>query len=228
MINLISIISAIAITVIYFILSIKLHRFWSSPLTIPIFLSSTALILTLLVLDIPYETYAEGTALITYLLGPATVALAYPLYQFRKLLVKHWQPISSGILAGSGVSMFISYFLAHFLEIPAGFNRSFLVKTITTPVAVDIGRQIEGQIEIIPAVVIITGIMGAMFLPFLNKVLRISHPIAKGLPFGVISHGIGTAQALKEGEIEGAVSGAAMALTAAIMSFIIPIVFLFV
>lgn len=228
MIDLINGMAAIGITVLYFILSIKIHRLWSSPLTIPIFLSSAALILTLFILDIPYEKYADGTAVITYLLGPATVALAYPLYQFRKLLAKHWQPILSGIITGSGVSMVISYCLMVILDIPAEFNRSFLVKTITTPVAVEIGKLIDGKIEVIPAVVILTGILGAMFLPYLLKALNISHPIAKGLPFGVISHGIGTAQALKEGEEEGAVSGAAMALTAVIFSFIIPLIFLIV
>ncbi|WP_175989331.1 LrgB family protein [Bacillus sp. Marseille-Q1617] len=228
MIDLINGMAAIGITVLYFILSIKIHRLWSSPLTIPIFLSSAALILTLFILDIPYDKYAEGTAVITYLLGPATVALAYPLYQFRKLLAKHWQPIISGIITGSGVSMVISYCLMVILDIPAEFNRSFLVKTITTPVAVEIGKLIDGKIEVIPAVVILTGIFGAMFLPYLLKALNISHPIAKGLPFGVISHGIGTAQALKEGEEEGAISGAAMALTAVILSFFIPLIFLIV
>ncbi|KSU62796.1 hypothetical protein AS034_11890 [[Bacillus] enclensis] len=228
MIAIIKIIGTIGVTVLYFILSIKVHRLWSRPITIPIFLSSSALILTLLTLNIPYKTYAEGTEIITYLLGPATVALAYPLYQYRKLILRHWQPILSGIATGSGVSMLLTLLLATLMDIPAEFIRSFLVKTITTPVAVDIGRLIHAKIEVIPAVVIVTGILGAMFMPSINKLLKITHPIAKGLPFGVISHGIGTAQALKEGELEGAVSGAAMALTAVIMSFIIPIVFLFV
>ncbi|XXM72639.1 LrgB family protein [Lysinibacillus sphaericus] len=221
-------IGAIGITVLYFILSTKVHRLWISPITIPIFLSSSGLIVTLILLDIPYKAYAEGTEIITYLLGPATVALAYPLYQYRKLILRHWQPILSGIMAGSGVSMILTYLLASFMNIPADFNRSFLVKTITTPVAVDIGRLINAKVEVIPAAVIVTGILGAMFLPFLNKRLKITHPIAKGLSFGVISHGIGTAQALKEGELEGAVSGAAMALTAVIMSVLMPFVFLFI
>ncbi|OIU71931.1 LrgB family protein [Rossellomorea aquimaris] len=221
-------IGAIGLTVLYFNLSIKVHRLWTSPVTIPIFLSSSGLIFTLILFDIPYKAYKEGTEIITYLLGPATVALAYPLYQHRKLILRHWQPILSGIMAGSGVSMILTYLLASFMDIPAEFNRSLLVKTITTPVAVDIGRLINAKVEVIPAAVIVTGILGAMFLPFLNKRLKITHPIAKGLSFGVISHGIGTAQALKESELEGAVSGAAMALTAVIMSVLMPILFLFV
>ncbi|MCA1053814.1 LrgB family protein [Rossellomorea aquimaris] len=228
MINLVYMVISIAFTFFTFLLSIKIHRLWPSPLTIPIFLSSSALIFTLWITDIPYETYAEGTEIITYMLGPATVALAYPLYQFRGILVRNWKPIISGILIGSAVSMVTSYFLGVFMNIPQDINRSLLVKTITTPVALDIGRLIGAKIELIPAIVIITGISGAMFLPFLLNMLNIRHPIARGLPFGVISHGIGTAQAYKEGEREAAVSGAAMALTAVITSIVIPILFLFV
>ncbi|RBP07963.1 LrgB family protein [Rossellomorea aquimaris] len=228
MIHLISSLMALGITVLYFIFGVKIHRLWPNPVTIPIFISTIALIVTLLIIDIPYEQYADFTSFITYLLGPATVALAYPLYQHRKLLVQHVQPILFGILSGSGMSMLISYFFSMWLGIPSEWSRSLLIKTITTPVAVDIGKVIEANIEVIPTVVIVTGMFGAMIIPSILKWLHVKHPIAKGLPFGVISHGVGTAQAIKEGEREGAVSGAAMALTATIMSFVIPILFLFV
>ncbi|MGF3102972.1 LrgB family protein [Rossellomorea sp. DUT-2] len=228
MIHLISSLMALGITVLYFIFGVKIHRLWPNPVTIPIFISTIALIVTLLIIDMPYEQYADFTSFITYLLGPATVALAYPLYQHRKLLVQHVQPILFGILSGSGMSMLISYFFSMWLGIPSEWSRSLLIKTITTPVAVDIGKVIEANIEVIPTVVIVTGMFGAMIIPSILKWLHVKHPIAKGLPFGVISHGVGTAQAIKEGEREGAVSGAAMALTATIMSFVIPILFLFV
>ncbi|MGM0863082.1 MAG: LrgB family protein [Bacillota bacterium] len=228
MIHLISTLMALAITVLYFILGVKIHRLWPNPVTIPIFISTIAVIVTLLIIDIPYEQYADFTSFITYLLGPATVALAYPLYQHRKLLVQHVQPILIGILFGSGMSMLISYFFSMWLGIPSEWSRSLLIKTITTPVAVDIGKVIEANIEVIPTVVIVTGMFGAMIIPTILKWLHVKHPIAKGLPFGVISHGVGTAQAIKEGEREGAISGAAMALTATIMSFVIPILFLFI
>ncbi|MGD6956560.1 LrgB family protein [Rossellomorea aquimaris] len=228
MIHLISTLLALAITVLYFIFGVKIHRLWPTPVTIPIFISTIAVIVTLLIIDIPYEQYADFTSFITYLLGPATVALSYPLYQHRKLLVQHVQPILIGILFGSGMSMLISYFFSMWLGIPSEWSRSLLIKTITTPVAVDIGKVIEANIEVIPTVVIVTGMFGAMIIPTILKWLHVKHPIAKGLPFGVISHGVGTAQAIKEGEREGAVSGAAMALTATIMSFVIPLLFLFV
>lgn len=216
----------VGISVLYFTLAVFIFRKWPSPLTLPIFISTLGIIITLLVCKIPYEQYSAMTSSITYLLGPATVSLAYPLYQHRKLLVQHFQPILVGIFAGSGVTMIISFYLSSWLRIPVDWTRSLLLKTITTPVAVDIGQVIHGKIEAIPAAVILTGIMGAMCIPILLKWLNLKHPIAKGLPFGVISHGIGTAQAIKEGEIEGAVSGAAMALTATIMSFVIPLLFL--
>ncbi|WJV28625.1 LrgB family protein [Rossellomorea sp. AcN35-11] len=126
------------------------------------------------------------------------------------------------------MSMLISYYFSLWLGIPAEWNRSLLIKTITTPVAVDIGKVIHANIEVIPTVVIVTGMFGAMIVPSINHWLGVIHPIAKGLPFGVIAHGVGTSQAIKEGEREGAVSGAAMALTATIMSFVIPFLFLLV
>ncbi|MBN8193234.1 LrgB family protein [Bacillus sp. NTK074B] len=217
---------AIGLTLLYFFLGVKVYKRWTSPLTIPIFLSTIGMVITLLALDIPYKQYAHDTSFITYLLGPATVALAYPLYQHRHLLTRNIQPILIGILTGSGLSMFVSYCLSLWFDIPTDWNRSLLIKTITTPVAVDIGYTIGAKIEVIPTVVIVTGMLGAMIIPTILKWMEIKNPIAKGLPFGVISHGVGTAQAIKEGEREGAVSGAAMALTATIMSFVIPFLFI--
>lgn len=228
MVALISSLLALGITFLYFMMGVKVHKRWPHPLTIPIFISTIAIIMTLLAFDIPYEQYAHYTSLITYLLGPATVALAYPLYQHRKLLLRNIQPILMGITFGSGLSMLVSYYLSVWLGVPSDWNRSLLIKTITTPVAVDIGTVIGAKIEVIPTVVIVTGMIGAMIIPSIVKWMGIKHPIARGLPFGVISHGVGTAQAIKEGEKEGAVSGAAMALTATIMSFVIPILFLIV
>ncbi|WP_406687054.1 LrgB family protein [Rossellomorea vietnamensis] len=218
----------IGVTLLYFSLGVKIHKRWPNPLTIPIFLSTIAIIATLLILDISYKEFAHDTSFITYLLGPATVSLAYPLYQHRQLLLKNFQPILVGILFGSGLSMLVSYTFSMWLGIPDEWNRSLLIKTITTPVAVEIGNVIGAKIEVIPTVVIVTGMIGAMIIPSLLEVMGIKHPIARGLPFGVISHGVGTAQAIKEGEKEGAVSGAAMALTATIMSFVIPVLYLLI
>lgn len=228
MTGLINPILTIGLTLLYFSFGVKVHKRWPSPITIPIFLSTIGIVITLLVLDIPYKQYAYDTSFITYLLGPATVALAYPLYQHRQLLRRNVQPILIGILSGSGLSMSVSFCLSLWFDIPTDWNRSLLIKTITTPVAVDIGHTIGAKIEVIPTVVIVTGMLGAMIIPTILKWMDIKHPIAKGLPFGVISHGVGTAQAIKEGEREGAVSGAAMALTATIMSFVIPLLFLLV
>ncbi|BCB03763.1 LrgB family protein [Bacillus sp. KH172YL63] len=228
MVHLISSLLALSITFLYFLFAVKIHRMWPNPFTIPIFISTILLIITLLAVDMPYSRYGELTSAITYLLGPATVALAYPLYQHRKLMAENLMPIMVGILVGSGISMGLTYYLCLWLGIPTEWGRSLLIKTITTPVAVDIGGVIGAKIEVIPTVVIVTGMIGAMTIPFILRIIGIRHPISRGLPFGVISHGVGTAQAIKEGEREGAVSGAAMALTATIMSFIIPIIFLLV
>ena len=99
---------------------------------------------------------------------------------------------------------------------------SLAVKSITVPVATEVGRILKGNISMIAAFVIITGMFGAMFGAKLLNCFKIDHPFARGLAIGTISHGIGTAEAVKEGEIQGAVAGAAMGMAAIATSFILP------
>ncbi|WJV28626.1 LrgB family protein [Rossellomorea sp. AcN35-11] len=103
MATLISSFLAIGVTILYFLLGVKIHRLWPNPFTIPIFVSTIAVIITLVIVDIPYDRYADFTSVITYLLGPATVSLAYPLYQHRKLFAQNVQlsPSSSVFLWGA-------------------------------------------------------------------------------------------------------------------------------
>lgn len=108
------------------------------------------------------------------------------------------------------------------------FIRAFTVKSVTVPVATEIGKIIHGNISLIAAYVIITGMIGAMFGAKLLSVCKINHPFARGLSIGTIAHGIGTAEAVKEGEVQGAVAGAAMGIAAVLTSFIIPIIIGFI
>ncbi|MFD2682329.1 LrgB family protein [Bacillus seohaeanensis] len=216
---------SIAITLLFYFIARKINEKKPTPLTTPIFLAVVFICLFLLLFRISYSDYEKATEVFTYFLGPATVALAFPLYHQRKLIKKHFAALLLGIVSGSFASISVSYYLAILFHIPGAVNKSFLLKTITTPVAVEIGRVIDANIKLIAIVVIVTGIVGAMFLGSILKYLNITHPVTKGLTFGVMSHGIGTAQAIKEGEEEGAISGVAMALTAAILSFLIPLVY---
>jgi putative effector of murein hydrolase len=216
---------AISASAVIFFLANLLYKKWTYPLLLPIFTSTLVIIGGLLFIELPYAQYSEWTRGITYLLGPATVALAYPLYQQRRYLKAYALPIVLGLVIGSLAQMTISYYMGKFLRLPEDWNLAVMIKTITTPVALGVGNIIGAKIEVIPSVVIITGMLGAMAIIPLLRILRIDDAIVTGLTFGVISHGVGTARALKEGEVEGAVSGAAMALTSMVLSVIIPLLF---
>ncbi|WP_430493791.1 LrgB family protein [Rossellomorea marisflavi] len=216
---------AISGSAVIFLLANLLYKRWTNPLLLPIFTSTLVIIGILLVVGLPYAQYAQWTKSVTYLLGPATVALAYPLYHQRRYLKAYALPIVLGLVIGSSAQMTVSYYMGRFLRLPEDWNLAVMIKTITTPVALGVGDIIGAKIEVIPSVVIMTGMFGAMAIIPLLKILRIEDAIVTGLTFGVISHGVGTARALKEGEVEGAVSGAAMALASMVLSIFLPLLF---
>ncbi|WP_205168096.1 LrgB family protein [Bacillus pakistanensis] len=211
------------ITIACYMFSRKISLRFTHPLTTPIFTSTILIIFAFLLFNISYKDYSVAHQLITYWLGPATVALALPLYQHRKTLQKHFIPVLFGGAAGSMASIFSAIYLAKIFHLSKEIVNALTVKSVTTPVAVEVGKVIDADATIIAIMVILTGIFGAMFGGIFLAIVKVQHPVAKGLSFGVIAHGIGTAQAIKEGQIEGAVSGVAMALSAIITAMIIPL-----
>ncbi len=158
----------------------------------------------------------------TYLLGPATVALALPIYKNRDLMIKYMSAALMGLSIGTITTITSAIILAKWLHFSNTIILALTVKSVTVPVATEIGRILKGNISLIAAFVIMTGMIGAMFGPKLLSLLKIHHPFARGLSIGTIAHGIGTAEAVKEGEIQGAVAGAAMGIAAVLTSVIIP------
>ena len=185
-------------------------------------MSTTIIIILLIVSNISYEEYIPAKKIMTYLLGPATVALAVPIYKNRHLFAQYLEAAVVGFTIGIVSTLGSALLLAQFFQFTKMFILALTVKSVTVPVATEIGRIIGGDTSLIAAFVIITGMIGAMFGPKLLNGLNIDHPFARGLSIGTISHGIGTAEAVKEGEIQGAVSGAAMGISAVVTSIIIP------
>jgi predicted murein hydrolase (TIGR00659 family) len=204
----------------------KLSRFlavkYSSPLTSPVFFSTLIIIGLLLVFKISYQEYTLAKSIMTYLLGPATVALAVPIYRNRDLIAKYMDAAFIGLIVGTFTTITSAILLAKWLHFSKMIILSFSMKSVTVPVATEVGRIINANIPLIAVFVIITGMIGAMFGPKLLSLFKIDHPFARGLSIGTISHGIGTAEAVKEGEIQGAVAGAAMGIAALLTSFLIP------
>lgn len=213
----------ISITIGVYILSLILMRKYPSPLTMPIFFCTVVIIFILLISRISYEQYHLAKDIMSYLLGPATVALAVPLYKKREILYKNLRSILIGILLGTASTIVSAVYMAKVFGLSEAMIRSFSIKSITIPIASEVSTIINADLSLVTAFVMITGMFGAMFGSLILNVVRITHPIARGLSFGTIAHGIGTSQAIREGEIEGATSSVAIGLTGVITSLMIPL-----
>jgi predicted murein hydrolase (TIGR00659 family) len=212
----------IILTVGVYLLSLTIAKKIKSPFTSPVFLSTLIIIFILFQSRISYGEYGQAKAVMTFLLGPATVALAVPIYNNRKLILQYLMPAIIGLLFGTFTTITIAFAFGKLLHFTKSVILSISIKSVTVPVAAEIGKIIGGNPSLIAAFVIITGMLGAMFGPKLLNLLDVHHPFARGLSIGTISHGIGTAEAVKEGEMQGAVAGASMGIAAILTSLIIP------
>ncbi|MBT2677950.1 LrgB family protein [Bacillus sp. ISL-35] len=213
---------SIFITLLAYLLSRKAAGKYPSPLTSPVFLSTVIVISVLLILNIPYKEYEAASVIITYFLGPATVALAVPLYKQRKIIAANLLPALAGLFAGTVSTILSAVLIGYLLNLTNIILVSLTIKSITIPVASEVARMIEADPILVAAFVMITGMTGAMLGPWLMNVMKIHEPFSRGLAIGTIAHGIGTAEAAREGELQGAVSGAAMGLAAILTSLLLP------
>lgn len=219
----------ILLTFTVYFFAIKMAKKYPSPFTTPVFLSTGIIILFLSLSGISYDDYRLAKEIMTFLLGPATVALAVPLYKHRKLLFQNILPAFTGLLAGSITTTISALLLAKFLGLSEWIALSLSIKSITIPVAAEVATIIGADSLLVAAIVMVTGMIGAMFGPWLLSKLQIYDPFARGISMGTIAHGIGTAEAAREGELQGAVSGVAMGLaaitTASLLPYIMPFLF---
>ncbi|MED1201723.1 LrgB family protein [Heyndrickxia acidicola] len=216
---------SIVLTIILYMFSLYIARKFPSPLTAPVFISTILLISGLKTSHLTYHDFSTAKHWITSILGPATIALAIPLYKNRRLINSYLSSIGIGIVLGTSTTITTALLLAYCFRFPLFFIKSFSVKSITIPVASAVAKEIGADPVLVGALVMITGMMGAMFGPFYLKLMKVTHPVARGLSIGTISHGIGTSAAVKEGDLQGAVSGIGMGLSAILTSILVPFLF---
>lgn len=202
----------VALSIGTFILGTLVKRKWNFFLFNPLLVAITLTITTLLVLRIEYDSYNEGAKYLTYLLTPATVALAIPLYEQLQLLRKNLTAILIGIASGvlcSGVSIFamaLLFGLSHTQYV------TLLPKSITTAIGIGLSAELDGHVAITVSAIIFTGLIGNIAGDLLCRLLHIKHPIAKGIAIGTATHVMGTSKAMEVGEIEGAMSSLSVAV----------------
>ncbi len=178
----------------------------------PLLTSTFFVMAALLLLNIDYGSYNESAKYISYLLTPATVCLAVPLYQQISLLRKNLTAVAGGITAGVLASLLSVFLLSKLFSLSHEQYVTLLPKSITTAIGMGISEELGGIRTITVAVIIVTGIIGNVLAESICKLFRIQEPIAKGLAIGTSSHAIGTAKAMEIGETEGAMSSLAIAV----------------
>ncbi len=173
-----------------------------NPLLIAILLTMGVL----LWLDIDFETYEGSAKYLSYLLTPATVSLAIPLYEQIELLKKNWKAVFAGVFTGVLSSMLSVLLFALVFRLNHAEYVTFLPKSITTAIGKGVSEELGGYVAITVAVIIITGIIGNIFAELVCKIFKIKEPIAVGIAIGSSSHALGTAKAMEIGDVEGAMS----------------------
>lgn len=213
----------LTVTLVTYSLAYRLYRATQcNPLLNPVVTSVVTLIIFLSVTQTSYPAYFEGGQFVHFLLGPATVALAVPLYQQCSKLRTLWLPISLSILAGTCVSALSTVTLARLLGASPQTQLSLAPKSVTAPVAMGISEQIGGLPSLTAALVVMTGVIGAVGGTILLRILRIKNNSIKGIAMGVTAHGLGTARSFQVSSEMGAFSGLAMALSALMAAAILP------
>lgn len=185
-------------------LALKIKTGWS--LMNPLLISIILVICVLLVTGVSYDSYSAGANSISYLLTPATVCLAVPLYQQVELLRRNFKAVMLGILSGVLASLVSVFLLAMLFHFDHADYVTFLPKSITTAIGIGVSEELGGHVAVSVVVIIITGVLGNIFAEGFLKLLRIKEPIAKGIAIGCSSHALGTAKAMEMGTIEGAMS----------------------
>lgn len=201
-----------AISLIAYEAGLLLKRKFKMAIFNPLLIAIIAVIGGLVLLDIDYETYNQGGKYVSYLLTPATVCLAIPLYQQMTLLKKNLKAVVIGIVSGVLASMVSIFLLSKLFRLSHEQYVTLLPKSITTAIGMGVSEELGGIVTITVAAIVITGVLGNMIAETVIKVARIEEPIAKGLAIGTSAHAIGTAKAMELGEVEGAMSSLAIAV----------------
>ncbi|EJZ70169.1 LrgB family protein [Lachnoanaerobaculum sp. OBRC5-5] len=178
----------------------------------PLLISIIIVIFVLVMFHIKFEDFYKGSKYISFLLTPATVALAIPLYSKLTLLKSNFKAIMSGLIAGVLTSLISIFIMSLLFGLSHENYVSMLPKSITTAIGIGVSEELGGISTITTAVIIVTGVFGNVSADIVYKIFNITNPIAKGIGLGSSAHAIGTSKALEMGETEGAMSSLSIAV----------------
>lgn len=209
----------VAITVLFYVAALSLQKRWQW--LHPLFLTAGGLIVFLLAANISYEDYRVGGDVIAFFLGPATVALGVPLYKQAAKIRRNLAAILAGVTVGAVSGLLSAGILVTLLHGGRELLLSMLPKSATTPISIEIVRQLGGIPELGAVLTVLTGLLGSMFGPEILRLCGIRGDVPIGIAIGTASHGIGTARVLRDSELQGSMSGLAMGLNGVATSLLV-------
>ena len=213
----------VALTLGAFALGTWINKKTGQALCNPLLLGSIFVIVFLSLLQIPFGAYRESVSFLNYLLLPATVSLAVPLYEQWLPMKKNAKAVLCGILAGSLTSMISVIALSWILRLDPVLSASLMPKSVTSAIGAEVAEELGGIGSLAGALIILTGIVGNLSAAALCRICKLRDPIARGVAIGTGSHAVGTARALQMGRIEGAVSSLSIAVAGVLTAALCPI-----
>lgn len=208
-----SMFAGVALSLISYLIGMLLKKKFKLGIFNPLLIAIVVSIIVLLIGKVDYKVYNQGAKYLSWLLTPATVCLAIPLYEQWSLLKKNFKAVLLGLIAGVVASLGTVYVLSLIMGLSHKDYVTLLPKSITTAIGMGVSEELGGYVTITVAVIVVTGVLGNMAGALVCKIFRITEPISKGLAFGSASHAIGTAKAIEIGEVEGAMSSLAIAVS---------------
>ncbi|TCO07469.1 LrgB family protein [Natronoflexus pectinivorans] len=206
-----------------YLAALWLYRRTKLNLLHPVFTSILVVIGALLLLDVEYAAFEQGSFLIDFMLGPSVVALGFGLYEQVHLIRKNLLSILTAITIGSIVGIVSVVFIARWMGADETVVASLEPKSVTTPIAIGISARFGGLPPLTAVVVVVTGVFGAVVGPFVMDKTGITSKIARGLAMGSSSHGAGTARAIEMGAVQGAISGLSIGLMGVATAIMVPL-----
>lgn len=190
----------------------RVYRRWGRWWQMPLVLTPALVVGVVLALHVSYGEYYRATGWLVVLLGPATVAFAVPIYEQRALIRRYWPLLGAGMVAGTATAVLTSWAFASLFGIDGTLRLSLLPRSISTPFAMDVSRDIGGTADLTAVFVIVTGVLGSILGGFLADRLPLRSALSRGAMLGVAAHAAGTAKAHELGAEEGSVAGLLMIL----------------
>lgn len=211
------------LTIVFYAVGKRLYARFRRPWLTPLVVVPAMLAAVVLGMHIPYSVYFADTRWLMWLLGPATVAFAVPIYEYRELMKRHWISLASGVTVGIVVAVAGSLALAKLLHLAPDVARSLMTRSVSTPFALAVSDQIHAPKQLTALFVIATGVCGMLLGELVLAILPLRSRLARGAMFGAAAHGVGTVKARELGSEEGVVASLTMMIAGVVMVLLAPL-----